>query len=91
MATLTNADFTEIRRRLYNDPIARATFRSWALAKADWKSLFQTAETWFTGGFSTRPATSLKAAFDAVTATTNAQAQQVAWLWVNWKYKHRND
>ena len=87
MATLTTADFANLKKRIKHDSVARSTFKAWALDKATWYALFQAAEDWFVNGFSTQPTTSYKAALEAIAGTmTNPQAIQVGKVWMGWRY-----
>ena len=87
MAILDNEDFTNIRQYIARDPTAKATFKSWGLSKQVWKDTFQAAEDWFVNGFTTTPTNSFKAALEVEAgATTNAQAKQVGFIWMNWRF-----
>ena len=67
---------------------ARQIFKTWSLSKANFYALFQAAETWFVGAFNTIPATSFKAALDAVSATTANQARWFGKIWFMWRIGH---
>lgn len=88
MATLSNADFQDIRQRIYADPTSRAQFRAWGLSKTQYQAAFQAAETWVVDGFGSRPATSFKAAIEAAIGgnCTNAQAKLVGYAHTGWRY-----
>lgn len=87
MATLTAEDFQSLKKRIKADAPTRAEFKAWGLDKTTWYELFQAVEDWFVNGFSTAPATSFKAAVEAVTgATTVARAKAVALVWMGWRY-----
>ena len=85
MATLTDSDFTQIKHLVRNDSNAWTIFQTWSLSKATWKALFQAAETWFVSAFNTTPATSFKAALDAVVTTTANQAKWIGKIWFMWR------
>lgn len=85
MATLTDGDFTEIRNIISSDPVLKAEFKAWNLAKDVWKAIFQASEDWFVNGFNTTPTTSFKAALDAVSTTTGAQAKAIGKVWFAWR------
>ena len=85
MATLTDADFRQIRDLIKSNAPAHAVFRVWSLDKPTWKALFQGAETWFVNAFNTTPATSFKAALDAISTTTAEQARWVGKVWFMWR------
>ena len=88
MATLTNADFTDIKNRIQRDPTGRDQFRSWPLTKAQFMAAFQAAEDWFVTGFTTRPALSFKAAIEVETGdTTNAQTKLIGVAWMGWRFQ----
>lgn len=88
MATLNSTDYEQIRQKIKSDPVSNAAFRTWGLSKSTWYALFQAAETWFVTGFTSTPTTSFKAAVEAVTGTaTNAQAKQVAFVWMGWRFE----
>lgn len=88
MATLSDADFTAIRRWVKTQPAIRDEFAAWALAKPTWKAVLQAVEDYMVGAFLARPATNIKAAVEAVTgATTNLRARYVLEAWVSWKIK----
>ena len=88
MATLTNADFQDIRRRVYADATYRASFKAWGLSKAQYQAALQAAETWFVGGFTVAPTTSFKAAIEAAIgqSCTSAQAKLVGYAWAGWRF-----
>ena len=89
MATLTNDDFTEIKKIIRNDPTARSTFKVWGLSKAEYKAMFQAAEDWFVNGFDATPTSSFKAALEVEAGTmTNAQAKQVGFAWMGWRFRN---
>jgi len=86
MATLTNASFRYIQTWVNSQPAIKADFKTWSLSKAVWQAAFQAVEDYMVGGFSIRPATSIRAAIEAVTgATTAARAQSLFAAWVAWK------
>lgn len=85
MTTLVSSDFTKIKQIVRNNPTLRDVFKAWSLDKSDWMALFQVAEDYFVGAFSSTPVTSYKTAIDAVATSTSAQAQAVFEIWVNWK------
>lgn len=87
MATLANEDFTNIRQYIAHDTAAKDEFKSWGINKATWKALFQAAEDWFVDGFTTTPTSSFKAALEAEAgAMTNAQAKQIGFIWMHWRF-----
>ena len=87
MPILTDSDFRDIKKRIRKDPGARAEFGAWGLSKQAWKSVFQVVEDWFVSGFSTTPASSFKSALTAeVGVITNAQAKQIGFVWMGWRY-----
>jgi len=85
MATLGDSDFTQIKELVRSNPNAWTIFKAWNLSKATWKALFQAAENWFVSAFSVTPASSFKAALDAVTATTVNQARWIGKIWFMWR------
>jgi len=85
MATLTDQDFIKIQQHIKSDPEINNVFRSWGISKSQWRSLFQAAETWFTGSFNTTPTESFKAALDNVVTTTATQAKWVGKVWFAWR------
>ena len=85
MATLNNADFTEIKKLIKRDATARDIVNAWGLDKQTWKDLFQEAEDWNTNAFLTTPTTSFKAALDVITTTTNQRAKMIWTIWSRWK------
>ena len=89
MAVLTNDDFTQIKKIIRNNPTARATFKAWGLSKAEYKAMFQAAETWFANGFNATPLTSFKMTLEAEAGImTNAQAKQVGYAWMGWRFRN---
>jgi hypothetical protein len=85
MAVLDNNDYTQIKRLIQSNPDAKAIFKVWGLDKQTWKDLFQAAEDWFVGAFTTTPTTSFQDALDAVATTTTAQAKWVGKVWFMWR------
>lgn len=86
MATLTDADFVKIRTWVITTPAVKADLKGWSLPKATWRAALQAVEDYMVGGFTVRPATSIRAAIEAVTgATTLARAQSLFAAWVAWK------
>jgi hypothetical protein len=87
MATLTNEDFTTIKRLIQNNATLRATFKAWGLSKADYKAMFQAIENWVTDGFSVTPANSLSTAItNAVTGSPDqTQRKHATDAWTLWK------
>jgi hypothetical protein len=87
MATLTSSDFNEIQQIIKSDPVMSSAFKSWSLSRPTWMAVFQAVEDWLIGGFSTRPATSLKVAIDAVVgSSTVAQAKHIIVIWLKWRF-----
>ena len=87
MATLTNSDFRDIKKRTQRDLSAKAAFGGWALNKAQWMAAFQAAEDWFVSGFLSTPTESFKAAIEVVTgATTNERTKQLGFVWMGWRF-----
>jgi hypothetical protein len=87
MAILTNADYQQIKKLAKNDLTARAEFKAWGLSKQVWMDLFQAAEDWFVNGFTATPSNSFKDALEVEAgAMTNAQAKQVGYVWMGWRY-----
>ena len=88
MTTLTNADFGYIAEWVRSQPTIKADLKGWSLPKATWQAALQAIEDYVVGGFSVRPATSIRAAIEAITgATTAARAQSLFAAWVAWKLK----
>lgn len=90
MATLNDADYTQIALFIRNDATIRQTFKTLSFSKATWKALFQAAETWFVDALTVRPATSFEAALDAVAQVTTVQARQIAKIWFIWRISTSN-
>lgn len=89
MATLNDADYTHIKRWVKSQPAIKDEFDGWGLSKATWKAALQAVEDYVVSGFGTRPATSIRAAIEAVTgATTPTRAQYVFAAWVAWKLRN---
>ena len=89
MAVLDNDDFTQIKKFIRNDPTARAEFKAWGLSKQEYKDMFQAAEDWFVNGFTATPSNSFKAALEVEAgAMTNAQAKQVGYAWMGWRFRN---
>ena len=87
MAILEDSDFQDIKKRIRNDPVARAEFKAWPLSKQVWKDVFQAAEDWFVNGFTATPSSSFKAALEVEAgAMTNAQAKQIGFVWMGWRH-----
>jgi hypothetical protein len=88
MATLTNDDFSAIKKMVKQNATYRDEFKQWPLDKPTWKAAFQAAEDWFVNGFLTTPASSFKAAIEAETgAATNAQVKALGWVWLGWRFR----
>jgi hypothetical protein len=88
MATLGNSDFEYIRDWIQVHPSVWATFKAWSISRPTWKLLLQASEDYMVSAFNNRPATSYKAALDAVSTTTGAQAQAIFYAWVSWKMRN---
>lgn len=87
MATLTGADYQEIRQVINSDATIKAVFKAWGLSKQTWYAVYQAVEDWVVNGFATQPASSLKVAIDAVVGTsTNAQARKIVLTWIRWRF-----
>ena len=86
MATITDQDFTWCvgwvkNHRTYYDDI-----RTWGLTRPTYKDAIQAVETYMVAGFSARPATSIRAAIEAVTgATTPSRASTIFTVWAAWR------
>lgn len=86
MATLTNADFVKIRLLVQAHPAEKTILKTWHLPKATWQTALQTIEDYMVNGFGTRPATSIRAAIEAVTgATTVQRATTLLTVYFWWK------
>ena len=86
MATLTNNSFRYIQAWVNSQPAIKADFKTWSLSRPTLQAAFQALEDYMVNGFSVRPATSIRAAIEAVTgATTAARAQSFFAAWVAWK------
>jgi hypothetical protein len=89
MATLTNSDFTEIKK-IAKRPQFWPTFKAWGLDRATWENTFQAMEDYFVNAFTTRPAGSWKAALEVEGgAMTNGQAKAIADVWGIWRINHQ--
>lgn len=89
MATLTSSNYTKIRQIAASDATTKAVFKALALSKTNWYAVFQAVEDWFVNGFSTAPATSLKAAIDTAAGVTTTAAQarrRIALTWIKWRF-----
>jgi hypothetical protein len=86
MATLTNEDFTAIKKLIKQHETYHETFKAWGLDRPTWEAAFQEAEDWFVSGFLTAPSNSFKAAIETQTgAATNAQVKALGWNWMAWR------
>jgi hypothetical protein len=86
MATLADADFVYIQNWVRHQPAVRADLYGWSLSRSLWRAAFQALEDYTVSGFATRPATSIKAAIEAVTGpATASQAQSMYAAYVAWK------
>lgn len=83
MATLTNADFTEIRIWLQAHPTHKNTLRLSGMSRPQLTAALQAIEDYSTGSYNTRPAGSLKAAIESATGNTPTLAQNSA-MWAAW-------
>jgi hypothetical protein len=73
MATLTNSDFTEIKK-IAKRPQFWPTFKAWGLDRATWENTFQAMEDYFVNAFTTRP---------------DGQAKAIADVWGIWRINHQ--
>lgn len=85
MATLTDADFTQMKRIAHQSG-NYDTLAALGLSKATYKAILQACENYFVNAFSAAPSTSYKAAVEAVAGSlTNPQAIAIFDVWVIWK------
>ncbi len=86
MAVLDNTDYQRMKKIAMSDSAIKDIIDAWGLSKATWKDALQEAEDWFTDGFTVTPTASFKAAIATHTgACTNAQAKQIAKIWMRWR------
>lgn len=91
MATITDADFTQIRQIINNYPAAKAEMKLLNLDRTTWMATFQAIEDWFVNGFGSVPSVSLRGAIDVVTtATTSGQDQILGEVWFEFKQWKRS-
>ncbi len=86
MATITDTGFTRMKEWYKTSRPIYDEIRRWGITKPVLKAAIQAVEDYMTNGFSTRPATSIRAEIESVTgATTSIRAQYVFVIWAEWK------
>lgn len=89
MATLTDADFTQIKQWIQRQPTIEAEFRAWGLTKNVWRAALQAIETYQVAALTATPASSIKSAIEVETGATNNTRASYIWIaWVQWKIRN---